>query len=247
MNTWQRVMQGTAEGIELAWALIRSGWGDANAWERTIARFEKQDRIKPPPQNAIVFTGSSSFTLWTTLAQDMAPLPVINRGFGGSKIDDVVRYAERIVLPYHPRIVVLFAGTNDISGRQPKTAQEVFRGYKEFIYKVQAALPETSIYYVSITPTPSRWNLWPIADRANQLIKACAESDPRLHFIDLPPAILGPDGRPDRSLYRMDRLHPNLKGYAVWTSVIKPILMDMFLSNQVFPVVAENKKTEKIG
>ena len=139
-------------------------------------------------------------------------------------MNDVVYYAPRTVVAYRPRAVVLFAGTNDIAGSKPKTAQEVCDGYRAFVEVVHAALPETPIYYISITPAPSRWKYWPIVSETNRLIKAHTETDPRLHFIDLTNAILGPDGKPDRSLFRIDRLHPNKKGYATWTAVIKPIL-----------------------
>ena len=172
-----------------------------------------------------MFTGSSSITFWTTLAQDMRPLPVINRGFGGSRVNDVVYYAPRIVVAYRPRAVVLFVGTNDISGPKPKTAQEVYDGYRAFVEVVQAALPAMPIYYISITPAPSRWKLWPIVQEANRLICDHTQTDPRLHFIDLTDVILGADGKPDRSLFRLDRLHPNKKGYTVWTAKIKPILL----------------------
>ena len=155
----------------------------------------------------------------------MAPLPVINRGFGGSRIEDVVFYANRTVIPYHPRAVVLFAGTNDITEAKPKTAQEVFAGYVAFVKVVHTTLPETPIYYISITPTPSRWKHWPTVKEANRLIQAYTATNPRLHFIDLTDVILGPDGKPDRSLYRIDRLHPSRKGYARWTATIKPVLM----------------------
>jgi lysophospholipase L1-like esterase len=196
-----------------------------NAWEWAIARFEAQDRDHPPLKNAIVFTGSSSITFWDTLEQDMAPLPVINRGFGGSKMDDVVRYADRIVIPYHPRAVILFAGTNDISGSKPRTAQEVFEGYLAFITKVHTDLPQVPIYFISITPTPLRWKLWNIADEANQKIKAYSLDHDRLHFIDITSQFLTYEGIPDSSLYRIDKLHPNKKGYVRWTAGIRPILM----------------------
>jgi lysophospholipase L1-like esterase len=136
----------------------------------------------------------------------------------------VVHYAPRLVA-YRPRAVVLFAGTNDIAGSKPKTAQEVYADYCAFVYVVHAALPDTPIYYLSITPTPSRWKHWPIVQETNRLICAHTATDPRLHFIDLTGVSLGPDGKPDRSLYRIDRLHPNQKGYAVWAAMIKPILL----------------------
>ncbi len=224
MNLWRRFKHWLTDGLDIISAIIKSLSGDPQAWESTIQKFEAHDRLAPPPLGVIVFTGSSSITFWSTLEQDMAPLPVINRGFGGSHMNDVVYYASRIITPYQPRAVVLFAGTNDISGSKPKTAQEVFDGYRAFTDVVHAALPETPIYYISITPTPSRWKYWPIVRETNRLIKAHTDTEPRLHFIDMTDVILGPDGKPDRSLFRIDRLHPNKKGYAKWTAVIKPIL-----------------------
>lgn len=226
MNIWQKTRRFFAEGVEIIRMIRSSTSADPDAWEWAIARFEAEDRRHPPPRRAIVFTGSSSITLWNTLAQDMAPLPVINRGFGGSGIDQVARYVNRIVVPYDPQAIVLFAGTNDLSGRQPKTAQQVYQGYRAFVGNVRAALAETPIYYISITPTPSRWALWPVMCEANDLIRARATTAAdHLHFIDLTPAILGPDGTPRRELYRIDRLHPSAKGYAVWTANIKPLLL----------------------
>jgi lysophospholipase L1-like esterase len=193
-------------------------------WALNIKMFEVLDKITPPSKDIIVFTGSSSITFWYSLEKDMAPLPVINRGFGGSRINDVVYYADQIVTPYHPRAVVLFAGTNDIAGPKPKSAQDVYQGFLAFRKAVHSQLPQVPIYYVSITPTPSRWELWHIAEKANSLIKAYCETDKYLHFFELSSQFLSPEGTPDRSLYKMDRLHPNKKGYAIWTSVIKPIL-----------------------
>ena len=225
MGLQQNIQQFFADGFEIVRMIPSALSEKPGAWDWSIAKFEAQDRLKPPPPGAIVFTGSSSITFWKTLERDMVPLAVINRGFGGSKIHQVAHYVDRIVIPYHPRAVVLFAGTNDIAGSQPKTAQQVFAGYRAFVNAVHAALPQTPIYYISITPTPSRWKLWPIVREANRLIKAHTETDKRLHFIDLTDTMLGPDGKPDRSLFRIDRLHPNKPGYIKWALVIKPILL----------------------
>ena len=163
------------------------------------------------------------------MEHDLAPLPILNRGFGGARMQDVLHYVERIVLPYCPRAVVLFAGTNDIAPPKPATAQQVYEGYLEFVRCVHSKLSEIPIYYVAITPSPSRWEYWPIVQEANRLILQHTQSDPHLHFIDLTDHLLGSDGKPDRSLYRFDRLHPNQKGYAKWTAVIKPVLTaDLF-------------------
>ena len=225
MNVFNRTASFFSTGVEMFFMGVHSLSKDPRAWEGDIRKFEKCDRIQPPPTHPVVFTGSSSFTLWATLEQEMAPLPALNRGFGGSKMADVLFYADRIVTRYQPRAVVLFAGTNDIAWPHAKTAQEVFEGYRAFVGCVHASLPETPIYYVSITPTPARWKLWPVAFDANCQIWEYTRTDPRLRFIDLTPHFLGRDGKPDKSLYRGDRLHPNQKGYRLWLEAIKPVLM----------------------
>jgi lysophospholipase L1-like esterase len=229
VNIWQKTQKQFSDGFNMFSGIIRSMRNDPNAWEASIRSFEAQDRRQSPPADVIVFTGSSSFTLWSSMEHDLAPLPVLNRGFGGARMQDVLHYAERIVLPYRPRAVVLFAGTNDIAPPKPATAQQVYEGYLEFVRCVRSKFPEIPIYFVAITPSPLRWEFWPIVQEANRLILQHTQSDPRLRFIDLTDHLLGPDGKPDRCLYRFDRLHPNQKGYAKWTAVIKPVLItDLF-------------------
>ncbi len=229
MNIWQDIQKRVRGNFNILSGMIRSSRNDPDAWEASIRTFEEQDHRQPPAPGMIVFTGSSSFTLWSAMEHDLAPLPVLNRGFGGARMQDVVHYAERVVLPYRPCAVVLFAGTNDIAWPKPATAQQVYEGYLAFVQYVHSRLPEVPVYFVAITPTPSRWEYWSIVQEANRLIEEHTLSDPRLHFIDLTDQLLGPDGKPDRSLYRFDRLHPNQRGYTKWTAVIKPRLMtDLF-------------------
>jgi len=216
-NLWQRFK----DGLELIISSYKSRMGDPDAWEKTIQKFESHDRLHPPDKDSILFIGSSSFTFWSTLEQDMAPLPVINRGFGGSHMHDMVRYLDRIVLPYKPRAVVLFAGTNDIVEDNLVLSDRVFEGYQEFISRVRSALPEVFIYFVAITPTPTRWKYWPIAAETNQLIQEFTQSDSQLDYIDFSEQLLGKDGKPDRSLYKLDGIHPNQKCYVKWTTAIK--------------------------
>jgi hypothetical protein len=224
VNTWDRFKHWLADGIDIISMISKSLSSDPAVWESTIRKFEAHDRLQPPPTDVIVFTGSSSITFWSTLEQDMAPLPVINRGFGGSHMNDVVYCAPRLVVAYRPRAVVLFAGTNDIAGSKPKTAQEVFDGYRAFVEVIHAALPAAPIYYVSITPTPSRWKYWPIVQETNRLICAHTTTDPRLHFIDLTGVIWGVTANPIARSSASIGCIP-AKGYAVWTAKIKPILL----------------------
>ena len=216
-NLWQRFM----DGLELIVSSYKSRRGDPDAWEKTIQKFENKDRLHPPEKDSILFIGSSSFTFWSTLEQDMAPLPVINRGFGGSHMRDMVRYLDRIVLPYKPRAVVLFAGTNDIVEENPDLVDLVYKGYQEFVRRVRRALPEVFIFFVAITPTPTRWRYWSIAAEANRLIQEFTHNETQLGYIDFSEQLLGPDGKPDRSLFKFDGIHPNRKCYAIWTTSIK--------------------------
>lgn len=204
--------------------IIRAAANDPNAWEASIREFEKLDRLQPPEPGSILFVGSSTFTLWATLERDMYPLRVINRGFGGAKLTDIIVYFQRIAVPYKPSVIVLFAGTNEVAGPKPATAQRVYQGYLDFVVKVERHLPGTRIYYLAITPTPSRWKYWRIAKEANKLIEEYTKQDETLQFIDPTAKFIGPDGRPDRKFYRMDRLHPNKLGYVILMESIKQVL-----------------------
>ncbi len=198
-------------------------------WEGEIRRFEKQDRQSPPPEGVIVFTGSSSIRFWETLPVDMAPLPALNRGFGGAQIHQVTYYADRIVLPYRPRIIVFYAGENDMAGvffSKRKTAEEVRDAYQAFCQTIHARLPATPIYFISIKPPKVRLDFWPAMQTANRLIQDWCASDSRLHYIDIVPAMLDAQGRPRRDVFRWDGIHLNQKGYALWTAVVKPVLAE---------------------
>jgi lysophospholipase L1-like esterase len=187
--------------------------------------FLKADQKQMPPTGAVLFMGSSSIRLWTTLAQDIPEIPVINRGFGGSQIFENTLYVDRIAVPYHPKIIVLFAGTNDLAYGN-KTAPQVFQEYKDFVAKVHSALPDTRIVYIAISPTVARWKNEMQVMEANYLIARWTHETnsptEKLDFIDTHDPLLSADGQPQPALERADGLHLNAKGYAVWTSVIKP-------------------------
>ena len=191
-----------------------------------IRAFEAADKKQFPAPNQIVFVGSSSFTNWSNIARDLAPYPVIRRGFGGSQMSDSLRYAERIVTPYKPQMVVVYAGDNDIAaGRTP---QEVFEDFKAFVAKVHAASPQTKVAYLSIKPSLSRWNLIEKIRQANSLIANYTTQDARLSYIDIAPVTLGPNGQPKSELFLEDGLHINQKGYDLWAAIIKEHLKAKF-------------------
>ena len=202
--------------------------GNPGFWKFQVAEFEKADRINPPNQGIIVFTGSSSIRFWHTLENDMKPLAVINRGFGGSQIAHVNQYASEIILPYRPRAVVLYAGDNDLSWPWSKTPEQVFSDFKQLVEIIHAQLPETWIYYISMKPSPLRWNNWEKLRTTNGLIEGYCQTQERVQFIDVDAAMLDSHGKPRAELFRWDGLHMNSKGYAIWTSIIKPVLLNRF-------------------
>jgi lysophospholipase L1-like esterase len=192
-------------------------------WERDIAAFEAADARAAPPQGGIVFIGSSSVRLWTTLADDFPGLPVVNRGFGGSQLRDVTAYVGRIVRPYRPRQVVIYCGGNDINaGRR---ADEIVADLRELVRAIHMDAPDAKIAYISIAPNPARWPQIDTVKAANRAIAGWFKSDPRLTFIDVFPHMLGADGLPLPDIFVEDRLHMNANGYAIWKRVVGPYLV----------------------
>jgi lysophospholipase L1-like esterase len=187
-----------------------------------IAAFEAADRMAMPASGGVLFLGSSSIRFWSTLVEDFPGVPVINRGFGGSLIADSLHYADRIALPYAPRTIVFYAGDNDIAaGRTPA---QILADFQALVTHVHARLPQTRILFISIKPSILRW---PTIDRireANRLIRAYTAASPMLGFVDITPAMLGPDGRPRPELFRPDRLHMTRAGYAIWRDAVAPYL-----------------------
>lgn len=187
-------------------------------WEKEIAKFEAKDKEAPPRQGGIVFIGSSSIRLWKTLAEDFPRHHVLNRGFGGSQIADSVAFAERIVIPYAPRMVVMYAGGNDINvGKSPEA---VFADFVAFAGIVRAALPETEIAYISVAPNPKRRAQLEKVKAVNAMVANYCAKQPRMKFIDVFRHMLGADGLPKPDIFVADRLHMNDKGYRIWTEVV---------------------------
>jgi lysophospholipase L1-like esterase len=192
-------------------------------FDKEIRAFEEADAKSPPETGGVLFVGSSSIRLWTTLAEDFPGVKTINRGFGGSQIAHSTRYAERIVIPYQPRTIVFYAGDNDIAGGA--SPEKVLADYKAFVGKVHAALPETRILFISIKPSIKRWALVDKMREANRLVKEFTQASPdKLGFIDIFDAMLGADGKPRAELLREDGLHLTPAGYAVWRDAVKPHL-----------------------
>lgn len=190
-------------------------------WERDIAAFEAHDRTNPPPKNPIVFVGSSSIVKWKSLAKDFPGLPVINRGFGGSELADSVNFAERIVIPYAPRQVVVYAGGNDINaGKSPEI---VYGDFVALMEKLHKDLPHAQLAFIASAPNRQRWAQVEKVRRLNTLAAHyCREHG--ITFVDVFPLMLGADGQPKPDIYVEDGLHMNANGYVIWKQAVAPIL-----------------------
>ena len=187
-----------------------------------IEQFEKNDSMSPPPLGAILFAGSSSFRMWETIEKDMEPLPVINRGFGGSTFADLLNFTDRIVIPYRPKIIVVYEGDNDLMAETAK-AESVIESFNKFVQRVHSKLPETKIFFLSLKPSPSRLNLWPEMTKVNAAIAKLAAKTEKLGFIDVATPMLR-NGAMRKELFLEDMLHMKREGYEIWTNVIKPVI-----------------------
>lgn len=198
------------------------GKGKTYNWEKDIAAFEKADLKNPPPKGGIEFVGSSTMTRWTTLKDYFPGLPVFNRGFGGSEIADSVRYADRIIIPYAPKIIVFHAGGNDLA--RGKSPEQVFANLKELITLIQAKLPDTDFIYISLKPSEKRDKFRDEQQKCNVYIQEFIKNTPRVHYIDQYTLVTDAEGNPRPELFAEDRQHLNEEGYKLLAEKIRPLL-----------------------
>jgi len=189
-----------------------------------IQAFKKRDSAQMPPKNAILFVGSSSFTKWTDVQDYFPGYPIINRGFGGSSLPDLIRYADDVIFPYKPKQVLIYGGDNDLASSDTVTAQTVYARFVTLFTMIRERLPKTAIAFVAIKPSPSRVHLMPKAEAANALVKAFLQTRRRTAFIDVYRPMLQPDGKPKPEIFESDSLHMNSSGYKIWQAQIQPVL-----------------------
>ena len=196
---------------------------DPARYEESIERFENADLISPPAKKAILLVGSSSIGFWNNDAPvDLAPLDVIPRGFGGSVMNDVLHYYERIILKYAPRAIVLYEGDNDIAwGLSPAT---VLNQLVSLIANLDRDLPDTRLYLLDIKPSIARSHLWVLAEEVNNGFAAIARTDPNIFHINVSKFLLDENGDIRKEIYLPDDLHLNDAGYDIWAEVIKAAL-----------------------
>lgn len=198
---------------------------DPTRFEDDIRRFEADDIQSPPPADGIVLVGSSSIMFWNEDAiDDLAPLTVIPRGFGGSVMHDLLYYLDRTVLTYSPRAVLIYEGDND-TGRYHIPNDVIMEHVETGIDRIHESFPEARIYLLSVKPSIAREDYWPIAVSLNTQYQALAESDPRIHYIDVATPFMKADGTVRDDIFVEDNLHLNEKGYDIWAETIREVLM----------------------
>jgi len=197
----------------------------AQPFREEIENFKKSDAQHPPPLHAILFVGSSSFTKWTDVQAYFPDVKIINRGFGGSSLPDVIRYADDIIFPYQPKQVVIYCGDNDLAVSDSVTPQMVFDRFTRLFRIIRTKMPDENIVFVSIKPSPSRSHLMAKAEIANDLIKSFLSAQKKAAFVDVYHLMLDKEGKPIAEIFLSDKLHMNAKGYAIWKKAIEPYLL----------------------
>ncbi len=196
----------------------------AQAFREEIEAFKKADQANPPLSGSIVFVGSSSFRLWKDVLKDFPGYKIINRGFGGSSLSDVIFYVEDLIFAYNPKEIVIYCGENDFMASDDITAQIVADRFSYLYNLIRAKLPNVPVVYVSIKPSPSREKYLPKFKEANRLIRDMLKKDNRAVFVNVYDPMMK-KGKPDESLFSEDQLHMNEKGYALWKKLISPYLL----------------------
>lgn len=188
-----------------------------------IEAFKKQDSINPPPKNAILFVGSSSFRGWQDVQDYFPGYTIINRGFGGSTLPDVIRYAPDIIYPYQPSQVVIYCGENDFVAKDI-TAEIVYDRFTTLLGMIRRELPDAHVLFISFKPSPSRLKYMPEMVRGNDMIRKYLKNYPRTGYVDVYSKMLLKDGSPMPDIFKADKLHMTAAGYRIWQKAIKPHL-----------------------
>jgi len=193
-------------------------------FEPSFAAFAEADRANPPGKGGILVVGSSIFRQWTNVAEQMAPLPVLNRAFGGSRTGDQLARFDQVVVPYAPNVILYYCGSNDLKMAKADAPDVIFERFRAFSQRVRAVLPETRIIYVSSTRAPDRVERWEQVDRYNALALAYCAATPHHTYVDINPALVDAEGRPRLDLYKEDKLHFHLSSYDEFARIIKPVV-----------------------
>jgi len=190
-----------------------------------IQNFKHEDSLHKPPANPILFVGSSSFTKWTDVENYFPGYTILNRGFGGSTLPDLIGYENDVIFKYNPKEIVIYCGDNDVASSDTITAVTVLRRFQKLYSDIRAKYPKVPVVFVSIKPSPSRWNLKEKAIVANKLVQQFLKQQKNASYVDVWKPMLGKDGQPKKDIFIEDNLHMNAKGYAIWKKLIQPYLI----------------------
>jgi lysophospholipase L1-like esterase len=194
-------------------------------FQKDIDAFVLQDSRQTPPTDLVLFIGSSSFTFWKDVQQAFPAFPILNRGFGGSSLTDLIHFAPQVIFAYTPRQIIIYCGENDLAATPPAGPKVVLKRFRQLFNMIRNRWPEMPIVYVSIKPSPSRWQLEPQFVEANRRISAFLSNKKKAVFLDVHTAMLDSRGEARPELYINDRLHMNAKGYAIWQNLLAPLLL----------------------
>lgn len=210
-------------GVELAVAQTPPpATAQADRFAGMVAAYEAEDRANPPPKGAILFAGDSQFYRWKTIHEDLPGYTVINRGIDSFQLEHLIQYADRLILPYAPRCIVLHVGGNDVhTGKSP---ERVLAEFQTLVAKIRAQYPDVPIIFSSLTPGPGRWDEAPQRVATNRMLRDYIATQRNLKFVDLWNAMLTPDGLPREDLWVADRVHPNHEGYRLRVQLTQPLL-----------------------
>ena len=198
---------------------------NAQPFASDIAAFKKQDSISFPPKNAILFVGSSSFTKWKDVQDYFPGYSIINRGFGGSTLPDVIRYEKDIIFPYQPKQIVIYCGENDVASSDTISPEMVLKRFEQLFTDIRLQFPKVNLVFISLKPCPSRWQMKDRMIASNELIQKYLKKKRYTAFVSVWKAMLDADGNPMPGIFITDRLHMNAKGYAIWQKLILPYLI----------------------
>ncbi len=190
-----------------------------------IRAFKIEDSLNPPPQHAILFTGSSSFRKWIDVQSCFPGYKILNRSFGGSTLPDVIGYANDIIFPYNPKEIVIYCGENDFAEDTTISALTVFKHFKTLYEIIRARMKDVPVVFISIKPSPSRREFWSKMVEANTLIKNYINQQTHVSFVNVYDLMMGSNNQPKPEIFLSDSLHMNKKGYAIWKKAIQPYLI----------------------
>ena len=226
-DLYEQIKMKTSAKITLLILFLNSLSGQNNPdpvrFTKAIDDFRKEDIAGKRISNLTLFTGSSSIRMWASLKEDFPELNVLNRGFGGSHLSDLLHYFDIVVARHKPETIVIYCGENDLwSGKSP---ERVYGDFRKLAERIHGILPKTKIHYLACKPSPKRFEKWQIYQACNKLIKDHCAKDRRLNFIDVSQVMLGDGGQPFPEIWKKDKLHMNAAGYKLWTKLLSPILM----------------------